>query len=263
MLIGIGTAIGQFMGAPLDASAAAVINAFTNKPNAQRQALINATILSLKAGGSWTTADVIGVPAAHDQQAATINWRNPATYTAVPVNSPTFTTDRGFAGDGSTSYVDTGFAGATAGDNFAQNTHCFAMWTDSDLTTNSIGFGGGAERIGIVPRRTDNLIQFLSSNGATVNTVGTVTTSKGLTMINRSGGSSVQIYKDGAQFETSTAGAFSQNTTTMKLGGSNVTGTTTHRFNGYYFGGSINGTVEAAYYATMKAYYDALGVSFT
>src|SRR5690606_35810663 len=81
----------------------------TTPPTRARQLLINTTITNLIAAGLWPKLDVLYLLAAADEQAARLNWKNPGTFTCTAVNSPTFTADRGFAGDGSTSYLDTNF----------------------------------------------------------------------------------------------------------------------------------------------------------
>ena len=53
-------------------------------------------IVALVAGGVWTLTDALWVMAAHDEQAGTINWKLPGTFTAITVNSPTFVSIVGF-----------------------------------------------------------------------------------------------------------------------------------------------------------------------
>lgn len=67
--------------------------------------------------------------AAADQDAALKNWVAPTgSYNAIAVNSPTFTADGGYTGDGSTSYLRTNFTPSTAGGQFAQNSaHLWAL----------------------------------------------------------------------------------------------------------------------------------------
>jgi hypothetical protein len=79
----------------------------------QRQNLINQLIASLKTyqtsfGVSlWSSLDFLFLVAAHDSQAARINWKTP-TEVGTLVGSPTFVTDRGYTGVLNTSYTDTG-----------------------------------------------------------------------------------------------------------------------------------------------------------
>ena len=115
--------------------AKALFSAMTLQPSGARKSLIDRTIRSLKAGGVWSALDALYVTAAHDEQAAKINWKDPGTYDLTAVNSPTFTTDRGFAGDGSTSYLKTGFNPATAGGNFAAADGHASAWSLTSRAT--------------------------------------------------------------------------------------------------------------------------------
>lgn len=72
-----------------------------------RLVIVDQFVFSEKAAGLWTlTDDYWGLWAENAAQALTsLKQRRLGT----AVNSPTFTPDRGYAGDGSTSYIDTGF----------------------------------------------------------------------------------------------------------------------------------------------------------
>ncbi len=92
----------------INAEAEALVAAFSVDPDDTRKALIDNLVGTLKGAGVWTKIDYLYVMAAHDEQAARINWKDPGTATLTVVNSPTFTTDGGFASNGSTSYLDSG-----------------------------------------------------------------------------------------------------------------------------------------------------------
>lgn len=77
----------------------ALVNAMTVAPTAARVTLINNCIRSLILGGVWAKLDRFYMLAAHDGQAGRIDWRTAANVLTV-VNAPTFTTDRGYTGDG-------------------------------------------------------------------------------------------------------------------------------------------------------------------
>jgi len=78
----------------------ALLAAMDVKPSTARKGHINTLIASLIATEAWNKADVIYVLAAHDEQAARLNWKDPAVRTITAVNAPTFTVDRGFTGNG-------------------------------------------------------------------------------------------------------------------------------------------------------------------
>lgn len=134
-------------GTSYSAEATALFARMSVAPDATRKGHINTLIVALKNAGVWTKLDALYIFAAHDAQAARLNWVS-TSYDASAVNSPTFTTDRGYTGDGATSYLDYQFNPATAGGKFAQNSAHMAMWTDSTTSTaTQIDMGHGRSRI--------------------------------------------------------------------------------------------------------------------
>jgi hypothetical protein len=88
----------------------ALFAAMSSQPTDERKLQIDAFIVSVKATGVWSLLDVFYMFASHDSQAARLNWKNPGTLTAtVAAGSPTFTTDRGYTGDGLTAYISLGY----------------------------------------------------------------------------------------------------------------------------------------------------------
>ena len=120
------------IGSLFDPSAMAIMAAFTTPATMARQQLINTLVVALKAGGTssiWSNSDVIYVLAAADSQAALINWRNPGTFNATAVNSPTHKVDRGFTGDGASSRVDTGWTPSTNGIKYIRDNASAWAWS--------------------------------------------------------------------------------------------------------------------------------------
>jgi hypothetical protein len=110
-----------------DADVAAIVAAMTTPPDAARELLIEGLVGDLKTAGIWDKLDCLYVMAAADAQAAGLNWINPAAFALSPQSSPTFTADSGYAGDGSTSYLNSGWDPDTDGVNFAgADMHVFA-----------------------------------------------------------------------------------------------------------------------------------------
>jgi hypothetical protein len=106
---------------PFDADYQAVLNYATTQgyslPSASQQILQNQLVIDLKTGGIWSKLDTFGVFATDgDSDFALIDWIRLSDYTAV--NSPTFTTNQGFTGDGTSSYIDTNFNPSTSGVNY-------------------------------------------------------------------------------------------------------------------------------------------------
>jgi hypothetical protein len=106
----IGSSIVQFA---FDADYQAVLDYATTQgytlPSAGQQILQNQLVVDLKAGGIWSKLDTFAVFATDgNSNFALIDWIRLSQYTAV--NSPTFTTNQGFTGNGTSSYVDTNFS---------------------------------------------------------------------------------------------------------------------------------------------------------
>lgn len=105
----------------LDASTRSLLDAMAVKPPAPRARQIDRLIRGLKSIGVWDMFDVLYLLAAHDEQAARLNWKNPGVFTLTAVNSPAFTADRGFQGDGATSSLSSTLNLSTFGGQFALN----------------------------------------------------------------------------------------------------------------------------------------------
>lgn len=82
-----------------------LISYMTTRPDATRAGHIATLINTLKSSGVWSKLAVLYLLAAHDAQAATLNWMNPSRNALLLFNSPAITTDRGLQSDGSTSYA--------------------------------------------------------------------------------------------------------------------------------------------------------------
>jgi hypothetical protein len=115
----IGSSIGQ-----VDADYQAVLDYATTQgytlPSAAQQSLQNQLVIDLKDAGIWDKLDTFGVFATDgDSDFALIDWIRLSQYTAV--NSPTFTTNVGFEGNGTSAYINTNFNPSTSGVNYTLN----------------------------------------------------------------------------------------------------------------------------------------------
>lgn len=101
-------------------------------PSAAQQVLQNQLLVDLKDAGVWSKLDTFAVFATDgNSDFALIDWKRLSQYTAV--NSPTFTTNEGFTGDGSTSYLATNFNAFTSGVNYTASDASFGVYDDISL----------------------------------------------------------------------------------------------------------------------------------
>lgn len=106
-------------------------------PSVSQRTLQETLIGDLKTAGVWDKLDVFYVFATDgDSDYATLNWKAPSSHQVTKVNSPTFTTNSGFTGNGTSSYLDTNYSASDDGVNFTLNNASISIWTNG-FTINS------------------------------------------------------------------------------------------------------------------------------
>ena len=117
-------------GSGFDADYQAVLDQSTSlgytAPSAAQQTLQNTLVTDLKTAGVWDKLDLFYVFATDgDSDYATLNWKAPSSHQTTKVNSPTFTSNEGFNGDLTSSYLDTNFQLDSIGLNSSLNSVSF------------------------------------------------------------------------------------------------------------------------------------------
>lgn len=142
--IGVGLGLGlrraSAVGA-FDADYQAVLNYATTQgytlPSAGQQTLQNQLLVDLKNAGIWNKLDSFRVYATNGSSSyALIDWKRLVLCTAV--NSPTFTTNVGYKGDGTSSYIDSNFTPSTNGVNYTLNSASIFAYVSSVRTSGQI-----------------------------------------------------------------------------------------------------------------------------
>lgn len=247
----------------------ALFNAMTaNGPTSlygERKFLIDRTIRKLLNAGLWSKLDILYMLAAHDEQAGRLNWKSPGTFTCTAVNSPTFTTDRSVAGNGTTSYLRTGYNPGTSGGTLAQNSHSFGVWTPSAAAADTAEMGSNNISLGI--RAAAGVPSARSANtspaGSTVLSDGV-----GLTSANRTDGTGVQFRRNGVATETvaQNSGAIADSELLIcgrnsATGGVTFSGGSSKPVACVYAGGFFSASEEAALYGVLLTYMQAVGAA--
>lgn len=229
------------------------------QPTPARQAQINTLITALKAGGVWTKLDTLYLIAAHDAQAARLNWKGNATYDITAVSAPTFTTDRGYAGNGTSSYLDTNWA-FSAGVNFTQDDASFGIWsrTIGQSAVNVAGSGTANEDT-IVGRSgadtSGHRINCATNTSGAASTDGT-----GLWHAERTAATVHQLYRNGAA--NGAAGSqtsIARSSANFNLGRINTSAFAVTQFAAAFTGASFTAPQRAALYSALSTYLTAIG----
>lgn len=239
------------------AIADALVARMSVQPSAPRKQLINDLIASLVSNGVWGSLDILYVTAAHDAQAARLNWvANEFNATAVGV--PPFVVDQGYTGS-SVDYLGTGYTPITAGRKLVLGSAHFGAWSNTATggSTPSIGTGIGADF-------DLHLDPFITAKGSTfshkINSVTVLatanTTGIGFYSVDRSG-DSVSRYKNGGPLfspVTQVPGGLASGE--FKIGSF----TTVRQWTAFCLGSSLGDTKQAALYSALRTYMTAVGV---
>lgn len=255
--------LGVISNPSFDADALALFSAMTTPPTAARKVLINAAIVSLKNGGIWPLLDIFYVTAAADSQAARLNWKNPATFTASEVNSPTFAADRGYTGDGATSRLNTGWVPSTNGVNFTQDSASMWGWsrTTGSEAISFLGNNTGTVQCMINPRTAGNAVALVRINDATNGSVSPNTDGSGFFGLQRTDSANKRVFRNGTQISTDIAQASTGVANLAQwMCGADASQFSTRQIAAAAWGAGLSGK-ELAFYNAMNTYMTAIGAA--
>lgn len=246
-----------------DLDSQAIFAAMTSAPSTARKILIDTTISELKDAGIWQTRDGLWVQAAHHEQAARINWITPVN-TLTAVNAPTFTTDRGFRGDGVSMHLTSVFNFSTAS-KYKQNNNHLSVWIGggTDVGANlafAVGQVAGAARHFILPRTTIDAINGGTSSGGASHGAGAIGTVVGHVSVSRDGSANQLAYKGGVLVSSvASASVAPINTTLAFLRSGASYSDFTIRYGSV--GSSLTAQQEAELHRIMSNYMAAVGAT--
>lgn len=176
-----------------------IIAAMMVKPDSTRRAAIKALVEGLIEDGLWDKLDLLYVMAAHDAQAARVNWKEPSNFEASVVGSPSFTTDSGYSGSG-TSYLNSGRA-FNAMDFYAQTDAHFGVWSETNLSDSATPEVGILSSLVYLNARVSDEISgsdFALHNSSAVRVTMNSSTAAHW-IVNRTSSANSVLYRDGSQ----------------------------------------------------------------
>lgn len=248
-------------GPSYEAETEAFLAAMSVAPDDTRKEAYDAFVVAMKAAGLWAKADVISLLAAHDAQAARLNLKNPGTGAGQvwsAVNSPTFTTDRGFAGDGATSYLDLGIGFASLS-NYTLNDCCALIWSLTDSAGAVRDFGSASSVNAFIEGRSAGGNLNIRANQASANAAATPN-SLGFFGYDRSGASALKAFKNGTALATHTTASSSLGTGNITIGRGNVT-YSARQIAAAFIGAHLTDAEHSALYNAYAAWMSAVGAA--
>lgn len=227
-------------------------------PGASERATQNQMVLDMKAAGIWSELDIF-YPMLTNIDFATLNWIAPTLFQLTLVNSPTYSTATGFQGNGTTSYLTTGWAPDGDGVNYTLDDAAIGGLNTNDLNNNSVLYGTyqgvNVNSAYLQPRSAGNLIARTNQNGST--TVANAN-SIGRYHQQRTGPAAVEVFKDGSSITTLNNGSFGPSINGMHILAMNANGSITNlgtRQIRYMWAGASLDTLEATFDAILATYY--------
>lgn len=225
------------------------------KPSAAQQIKQNQLIVSLKAAGIWNLLDVFYVFATDgSSDFATLNWINPSLYQCSKVNSPTFTTNKGFKGNGTTNYLDTNYNYTINGINYTINSASRGLWQYSIGTVGHYFDGQTGSAFNCLTYNSSSSLQRINLSTS----LGSFTFSNlNYIGINRSSATSHEVYQNNSQTlftGTPPAGSSSANFVILRsnFGFGNM------GISMWYAGGNMNITKHNSFNSIFSTYFISL-----
>jgi len=243
-----------------NAEAEAYVTAMTVEPDDARKALIDQLVGELKTDGIWTKLDWLSLLAAHAEQAGRLNAKNP-TKALTAVSAPTFTVDRGFAGNGTSSYLDFGEQFDAIGNNFAQNSASLGAWCNEGTGTTSV-FHVASTGTGVIEisAQAGGGSEAFKVNDAVVDSARTSVSKLGHRTASRIGATVKRAFFNGvrvADLTTASSATPDGNGWLLRRG----TNFSADRLAAAYFGGGLTDTDVANMHTHLNTYLTAIGAN--
>jgi len=173
--IGEGAGLNQYASMIYNADTQALFNRMSVSQDPDRKVLINDFITGIKNDFNIAKLsdafDCLWFKAGSGQQESLLNWAKDA-HNLSEVNMPTWTVDRGYAGNGTNSYLDSNYNPATEGVNFTQDNCSWGLYFRTNLDDSSNTFGAfDVNGNTLIPRKLGDFkvrVNSAASSGAAV-----------------------------------------------------------------------------------------------
>lgn len=231
----------------------------TVRPSRARRTLISTLISSLMTAGVWAKLDGFYLLAAHDAQAAKLNWVG-RLQDLTAVNGPTFQIDRGFTGDGTAAYLDTNIEPNVL-DLFAAADASIGVYVRTSVSnTSAVDIGTVDVGSYINPSNgSGQMAVRANANTGSAVSVSNGGDSRGLFAWTRDV-STAYLYKDGVPLGSGAVGTAAAPATNYTLLRSN-TSYSTRQISAAFVGKGLSDTEQAALNTALSTYLTAIGAA--
>lgn len=253
-----------------DPAATAFFKRLTKQPTGARATLYSNLFASLRQNGILPLLDALWIRSAADAQASQLNLVQNA-FNLTDVNAPTFTVDRGVAGNGTTSYSDTNFNPATAvNPNFIQNSGHISIYdrgpARANAATAEMGYNIGANPMTEIATQWSDGLTYTSANMAGAEVSFTSPGVLGHFIASRTTATLNTAYYNGVSKGTSAVAAVAVPNTSMvlsarKTGLATVSNFSTDQIAAASVGAGLTAAQATAFYNAIQAFMTGVGAN--
>lgn len=194
-----------------DPATTALLGRMTGSYTDADKAMIDSTVLGLKAAGIWDRLDTFQVFAAANAADALLNWKG-AVFGGTN-NGATWTAAGGFVTNGTSTFLDTGF-NASLGAQYTQNDCSYWAYCGATGTQTVGNLANGNDTIFLNPRTTTDQVIARAQSVTNITWAPGITNGQHFAGVSRTGATASQIHRNGVQrFAAAEASAALHNST--------------------------------------------------
>lgn len=239
----------------------AVLDVWTTDPTGDTLTWQNNLVYSLDTAGFWDNGDLLYIPAITENGdgEATVNWLNPGTYDLTETNSPTWTDNEGYTGNGTNSYLTTGWDVANNGVNYTQNDASICVYIRNNVGVAAAVIGSEIASGGsyLYPRTATGYVAIrLNSNNESFNEN---TNSQGFWQVSRGASDDVKVYKNASLIWNPDPASTTPSSEDLKILTGDATAFSTCQVAFVYIGKSLTPTKIGTLNTIVETYMDAIG----
>jgi hypothetical protein len=245
---------------------AAVVTAGGAALDIAHKVAIHTLVSGLKTDSLWTRLDRLWLFANQHATAALLDVKGLDTATAV--NSPTFTADQGYAGNGTSSYINTTYNASTDGSAYTQNSAHIMVYDRTSRTSSAglpvlTGAYNGSTTYSSIEPNPGGTAYFLMNDLTALTATGPANV-QGAWITTRTSNVATAGYRNGSSFaSTGASSSVSIPNFAFYVGARNNNGTadsfTSDQIAVFTAGASLDATQAANLNTRIEAYMDALG----
>lgn len=221
----------------------------------------DALIRALQVAGVWSKLDMLKLLDPHSTLTpGLLDWKN-AAYDGSLVGAGTFTQNAGWAGNGSTGYINTGFNPSTAGGQYSRDSAYFGIWSNtSSVQAGSVaGYYDGSKGVSVNPRASgDGLSIRINQSSVLASLGGTVIDGSGLFGAARSGASSDSARRNGVEIVAGTTASAAVANGSFRLGNFGTATYSTLQFRAAIAGGYLSIVEEVALHSAIATFLEGI-----